>query len=110
MILSFYTASVLIPVLILIFLVVRIIKNRVTEIMLCLECERCMGVCPLLMKEGNNFPGPVHIMLQAKVSAKPEMFNNDLLLCTKCGLCSRVCPRGLEPYKVLDILKKNNGV
>lgn len=110
MVLAFYTASIFIPVIIMIFLVIRMIRNRVASVMLCLECERCMGVCPLLLKKGNTFPGPVNIMIQAKASADPDKFDDALLLCTGCGLCSRVCPRGLEPNKVLDRLKKNNGV
>ena len=110
MVLAFYTASVFIPVTIMIFFVARMIKNRVPDVVLCLECERCMGVCPLLLKKGNTFPGPVNIMIQAKASANPDKFNGDLLLCTGCGLCSKACPRGLEPYRVLEQLKKNNGV
>lgn len=110
MLLAFYTASVLIPIIIMIFLVIRIVRNRATDVLLCLECERCMGACPVLLKKNNTFPGPVHIMIEAKTLVDPDKLDKDFSLCIDCGLCVKACPRGLSPQKVLEQLKKNNEV
>jgi len=106
MFLSFYIACVIIPVGFLIYLVASLVFKNSSQVIMCMECEQCMGVCPVLKKNGGVFPGPKGIMVAAKSGKVNEAIQNGALMCTNCGLCERACPRGLSAGIEVEKWKK----
>jgi len=102
MIISFYIACALLPIGLLVCIVVRLLYRRSSQVILCMECEQCMGVCPILKKKGLDFIGPTGIMVAAKSGNIRRAVESGALLCTGCRLCEKACPRGLAPYREVE--------
>jgi len=100
--LAFYFACSVIPVLFFIAVMLMIVYRRSSQVILCMECDQCMGVCPVLKKRGKEFLGPRGIMEAVKSGNTQWAISNGALMCTSCGLCARACPRGLAPWKEIE--------
>lgn len=103
---AFYAACILFPMAVLGWLVVRLVLRGSSQVLLCMECEQCMGRCPLVTRKGPDFPGPRGIMVAAKAGRLQKAAEGGALACTNCGLCEKACPRGLAPYQELEVLRR----
>lgn len=99
---AFYAACIIFPMAVLGWLVVRLMFKGSSQVMLCMECEQCMGRCPLVARKGGEFPGPRGIMVAVKAGQLQKAIDAGALACTDCGLCEKACPRGLAPYRELE--------
>ncbi|ABC80111.1 4Fe-4S dicluster domain-containing protein [Anaeromyxobacter dehalogenans] len=90
-------AVVMLPVVLVAGMLVRLVARGQAQVLLCMECELCMGACPLCAKRGEAFPGPKGILAAAKTGKVEAAIAAGALDCTSCGACTRVCPRGLAP-------------
>ncbi|ACG71591.1 4Fe-4S ferredoxin, iron-sulfur binding protein [Anaeromyxobacter sp. K] len=95
-------AVVLLPVVLVAGMVVRLVARGHTQVLLCMECELCMGACPLCVKRGEAFPGPKGILAAAKTGKVDAAIAAGALDCTSCGACTHVCPRGLAPQREVE--------
>lgn len=95
-------AVVLLPVLVVAGMVVRLAMRGHAQVLLCMECELCMGACPLCVKRGDAFPGPKGILAAAKTGKVDAAIAAGALDCTSCGACTHVCPRGLAPQREVE--------
>jgi succinate dehydrogenase/fumarate reductase-like Fe-S protein len=92
-------ACIIAPVAAIAFLVIDLARRGASQVLLCMECEQCAGVCPVALKMGGDFVGPRGIMAAAKVGDPSAAIKHGALLCNGCKACERVCPRGLAPYR-----------
>lgn len=65
------------------------------EAILCMECQQCRAVCPILSVDG-EYIGPKDIMVAAKSGKYDEALTKKLELCTDCAACMERCPRKLD--------------
>lgn len=93
-------ACVVAPVLVIAGLVLKLIMGGSSQVMLCMECEQCVRVCPL--EKGPNPIGPKEIMSAAKTGDIDAVIALGALRCTSCKACERACPRGLAPYREVE--------
>lgn len=108
LLLSFYVACAIIPVGIVVYMIFRLIYRKSPQVILCMECDQCKQVCPIVRKTGGVFPGPKEIMAEVKSGKmRPEIIEA-ALLCTECGLCRGACPRGLAPFD--EIIKLRDAI
>lgn len=77
------------------FFVFRLIMKRRIQLLSCMECQRCMGACPVTKKHP-EFIGPYGVMVAAKRERYDLVEEGHLELCTECGLCAKACPRKLD--------------
>jgi|GEM_PF-1870713 len=102
MFIAFYTACVLLPIGLLIFLVIELFLHKSPQVIMCTECQQCEAVCPL-SSQGCH---PVQIMQAAKSGLHYEGLDESAVSCIRCKKCQQACPRGLAPYLELDKWEK----
>lgn len=85
------------------------------EAILCMECQQCRAVCPILPVDG-EYIGPKDIMIAAKSGKYDEALTKKLELCTDCAACMERCPRRLDvaesnklisSVELMDILNRS---
>ncbi len=74
---------------------IYIILREQGEAILCMECQQCRAVCPVIPVDG-EYIGPKDIMIAAKSGKYQEALKMKLELCTDCVACMERCPRGLD--------------
>jgi len=93
-----YTALAMqIPILFF-FFVFSLIRRRRVQLLSCMECQRCVGACPVV-KRHPEFIGPYGVMAAVKKERYDLLDQGSLELCTLCGLCAKACPRRLDAVK-----------
>jgi ferredoxin len=102
-------ACIIAPIAAITVLVIDLVRKGNSQVLLCMECEQCVRVCPIALKKGADFAGPRYIMAAAKVGKLPIDIEHGELVCNGCEACERVCPRGLAPYSVLTRWIKSTG-
>ena len=85
------TILILTPLAILIYMLIR---NQ-GEAILCMECQQCRAVCPVLSVDG-SYIGPKDIMVAAKSGKYDDALRKKMKLCADCATCMERCPRKLE--------------
>lgn len=100
-ILSFYGTGVILPFVMIFYLFVRLLLNGSSQVLLCMECDQCVSVCPMA-KKYPDAASPRDMMIAAKNGTLVELYENGLIRCNFCGACEKKCPRGLSPYKELE--------
>jgi len=65
------------------------------EAILCMECQQCRAVCPVLQNT-DEYAGPKDIMVAAKSGKYSIALERDIQLCATCAACMERCPRKLE--------------
>jgi len=103
-VLALFSTGVFIPILIVVHLVIKLIVIGNSQVLLCMECDKCVKVCPIL-KKCPNAASPKEIMKAVKVGNLDKLEEMGMLLCNSCGACEKACPRGLTPYKEVEKLK-----
>jgi succinate dehydrogenase/fumarate reductase-like Fe-S protein len=91
-------ACIIAPICAIAFLLIDLIRRGDSQVLLCMECEQCVGACPVSLKKGSEFVGPRGIMAAAKAGEPSIAIDHGAFLCNGCGACQRLCPRGLAPY------------
>ncbi len=104
---AFYAACVIGPIAVIAWLVLRLVLTGSAQVLLCMDCEQCAGVCPLQKKAGSQTLGPRDIMLAAKIGDPERAITRGALQCTSCRACERICPRGLAPYLEVERWKRS---
>ena len=79
------------PILMLVYMLLR---NHGLAI-LCMECQQCRAVCPVLAVN-EEYIGPKEVMVAAKSGKYDTVLKKHLELCTSCAACMERCPRGLD--------------
>ena len=102
MLLALYVACTVVPIGIVVSAVIAAILRGSAQSLLCMECEQCLAVCPLLRKGRKGFIGPKAIMTAARSGRWRAAVEAGALRCTSCGLCVRACPRGLSPCREVE--------
>jgi len=82
---------ILTPLAIFIYMLIR---NQ-GEAILCMECQQCRAVCPVLAVDG-EYLGPKDIMVAAKSGKYSDALRKKMELCANCATCMERCPRKLE--------------
>ncbi|UMZ74093.1 FMN-binding protein [Natranaerofaba carboxydovora] len=62
----------------------------------CMNCQACVGVCPVRHVEEDNKPLPMQMALASRLGDYDEV-NRLLQYCVGCGRCSGRCPNGVSP-------------
>jgi heterodisulfide reductase subunit C len=106
--LALYVSCTVVPILLVVFQIIGILRRRSSQVLLCMECEQCMAVCPLTRRNGKVMVGPKDIMLASKANREEWAIEHGALLCTSCRLCEKRCPRGLAPYMEVEKWKKRH--
>lgn len=111
MLLSFYTACTLFPLLCLLGLMFRLMWKRRPDALLCTECQSCITRCPATGRDcgadgsGNAGGNAYDIIRWAKTGSTHDPQDPTLQAlqasCRHCGLCRKDCPRGLSPHTML---------
>ncbi len=98
-------------------------KKDILDVNSCVECGRCMDVCPATQTGGSLNPKEVILQMQrgllsrpgsdahvAGMSAEVEagkawVAEQDLFQCLTCGACEQACPVGIEHVgaKIVDL-------
>ncbi len=65
------------------------------EAILCMECQQCRAVCPVLQNT-DEYAGPKDIMVAAKSGKYSIALERNIQLCATCAACMERCPRKLE--------------
>lgn len=94
MLYALYTASAILTIGIMVFLVLYLIFKKKYQAILCTECQQCKAACPLLYKGCN----PMDIMLAVKSGLHQKAMMDGAGFCVGCAKCEKACPRGLAPY------------
>lgn len=82
----------------------------------CMKCCACVAACPTVAMS-DTFPGPMPLAAAYRYSAdsrddgfeqrKALLEQQDSLPhCHYAGECSRVCPRGVDPAKAIQLMKR----
>jgi len=87
-------------------MMVYILLRDMSEAILCMECQQCRAVCPVLQVTP-EYIGPKDIMVAAKSVKYDKAISEKLYLCTSCAACMERCPRNLE---VDEMVRKICGV
>lgn len=82
---------ILVPLAMFLYMILR----EQGEAILCMECQQCRAVCPVLSVDG-EYIGPKDIMIAAKSGKYDEALTKKLELCTDCAACMERCPRRLD--------------
>lgn len=102
---------ILIPLCMFLYMILR----EQGEAILCMECQQCRAVCPILPVDG-EYIGPKDIMIAAKSGKYDEALTKKLELCTDCAACMERCPRRLDvaesnklisSVELMDILSRS---
>lgn len=101
LILAIYSAGAIIPIVILVFVIIRMLVQGNYDAILCMECDQCKRACPTLKKDPTA-ASPREIMCSLKDGSLKELIEIGKVICNKCGACEKLCPRGLAPYKYLN--------
>jgi Fe-S oxidoreductase len=80
----------IVPLAMIAYIVLRNKSNAV----LCMECQQCRAVCPVLESAG-DYTGPKNIMAAIKSGKYDEALKGRIELCTGCAACVERCPRKL---------------
>ena len=83
----------------------------------CIECMCCVSVCPAFREKPHQFAGPMALALLARHYFDPrEGMSRGLMArdegidhCIECNLCSEVCRLGVNPAKLIRIMKNELG-
>ena len=75
-------------------LMYMLLRNK-GEAILCMECQQCRAVCPVLQNTG-EYVGPKDIMVAAKSGKYSKALERNIQLCSACAACMERCPRKLE--------------
>lgn len=102
--LSIFGAGAFVSVIFILYLFISMILRGNYQVLLCMECDQCVKVCPIVRKYPNT-ASPKEIMEAAKVGDLMTLNEAGLILCNSCGACEKACPRGLAPYKEVEKLK-----
>lgn len=104
--LAVFSAGVLLPIIFILYLFISLIIRGNSQILLCMECDQCIKVCPIV-KKYPDAPSPKDIMEAIKTGNLKKLDEKGTIKCNSCGACERACPRGLAPYKEWLKLKHN---
>ncbi|MBD3387997.1 MAG: 4Fe-4S dicluster domain-containing protein [Candidatus Altiarchaeales archaeon] len=83
-------ALTLVPLGMIAYIALRNQSNAV----LCMECQQCRAVCPIVAVEG-DYIGPKDIMVAVKSGRYDDAVKGHVELCSGCGACVERCPRKL---------------
>lgn len=83
----------------------------------CIKCGACMAACPTMATD-RKYPGPMPITQAYRYNAdsrddgstgrKDQMANvHGVFNCHYAGECSRVCPKGVDPARAIQLMKKD---
>ncbi len=83
----------------------------------CMKCCACVAACPTVAMS-ETFPGPMPLAAAYRYSAdsrddgfeqRRELLeqHDSLPHCHYAGECSRVCPRGVDPAKAIQLMKRD---
>jgi len=74
-------------------LIYILLRNK-GEAILCMECQQCKAVCPVL-KNTDEYVGPKDIMVAAKSGKYSMALEKNIQLCATCAASMERCPRKL---------------
>lgn len=76
-----------------------------TEILECVQCGKCAGVCPLALAGFTFFNKKV---IQAILMGLRESLMDDVSIwaCQSCNRCTEICPRGVSPFQVMLAMRR----
>jgi len=76
-----------------------------TRGLVCIECGRCTGICPVSRAESRFSPRSVLVrMIHEDVEGLKD--NPHIWYCLTCGLCSEVCPMELDYLQFTALTRK----
>jgi heterodisulfide reductase subunit D len=79
--------------------------NLIEQINRCIECDKCMDVCPTYISTGDYMASP-----KGRLESARRLFFEDILdesiiknfyNCPKCMACEAVCPEGIEVSRIV---------
>lgn len=79
----------------------------------CYECMICQAMCPRYREDGEDFPGPLGLLILMQMRENPaqrafakEWETMLSASCLSCGKCMRYCPAEKKPLRLaLDLLE-----
>jgi iron-sulfur cluster protein len=83
------------------------------EVLKCIKCGACLGMCPVYQSVGGHVYGKTHMgglgaILTAMLETLPES-QNMVELCAGCGICKNICPANVDiPGMILKLKEKLN--
>ncbi len=83
----------------------------------CYECMICQAMCPRYREDGEDFPGPLGLLILMQMRENPAQraFSKEWetmlsASCLSCGKCMRYCPAEKKPLRLaLDLLERAPG-
>lgn len=83
----------------------------------CIKCAACVAACPTVAMD-QNFPGPMPLTSAHRYNAdsrdggfdsrkKALTRSHGVSHCHYAGECSRVCPKGVDPARAIQLMKRD---
>lgn len=80
-----------------------------TNALLCIECARCSGICPVA-RYSQTF-SPRLLLTKTLRNTKPDSIQSaDLWACLNCQCCEEICPSNIKYTDLIQILRQAVGI
>lgn len=83
-------------------LAARVYELSGENVYLCYQCGMCSGSCPLV--NDMDIP-PNQVIRMIQLNMEEVLDSNAIWICASCYNCTVRCPRGIDPARIINILR-----